>query len=99
MIQDSSEAMSPAANVAGEVDRHPLALVAHVLTSIAITALALAVGLVFVGALLNSTPTFIAGWLTLLAGVTLELRAKALGLRAMEAVNVPGAHRKSKEKR
>lgn len=85
MRDDSSVGTSAVAGVAGDVDRHPLAVVSHVLTSIAITMCAVAVGLIFVGSLLHSAQPFIAGVLTILAGITLELRSKYLASRAAAA--------------
>lgn len=86
MRDDSSAGTSAVAGVVGDVDRHPLAVVSHVLTSFAITLCAVAVGLIFVGSLLHSAPPFIAGVLTILAGITLELRSKYLAFRAADAV-------------
>ncbi len=88
MRQDESSAeKSVVAGGTGDVDRHPLAVVSHVLTSIAITLSAVAAGLIFVGSFLHSGPPFIAGVLTVLASTTLEIRSKFLASRAAAAVS------------
>ncbi|SHX98682.1 Uncharacterised protein [Mycobacteroides abscessus subsp. abscessus] len=87
MRDDSSVGTYAVAGVVGDVDRHPLAVVSHVLTSFAITLCAVAVGLIFVGSFLHNAPPFIAGVLTMLAGITLELRSKYLASRATIAVS------------
>lgn len=75
-------------SLAGDAERHPITVVAHVLTSIAMAMCAVAVGLILLGALLQNAPAFLSGAVTLVAGVTLELRAKALTRHAVQAATV-----------
>ena len=75
------------AETRSRVDCHPLGVVAHVFTSIAVTVCVVAAGLMVVGAVLHSDPTFAAGAVVLLAGITLELRSQTLAHRALSAIS------------
>lgn len=66
----------------GSIDRHPLAVVAHVFTSIAIMICVVAAGLSSIGALVHNGSALLAGVLALAAGITLELRSQVLARRA-----------------